>query len=444
MTERRVRWLVMSATVVAGLSVLAATASSDGRAHQRERSQATTLAAAQHTLATLQSEMRDVTREHVLASERREERASAIDSTLGRLSTTDAALGGANASALLQGARISILQTCLDGVKSAYQQVGAGDNDDAARDIASVSGPCVSLAGGSAGGLVYPFDFPDPDVLLVGNTYFAYATNSVAGNIQIIESSDLTHWAALVNALPALPRWADPDGTWAPGVVVVGAKVLLYYAARVAADEGDVECISVASANDPQGPFVDGSKAPLECQRSLGGSIDPSPFVGANGRMYLMWKSGGGGDTAKIWSRELDPQGTGFAPKTSPVELLAPDQPWEDGNVEAPDMVRSSGRYYLFFSGGSDWDNSAYGIGAATCEGPLGPCTDSSPDALLSSGPGFAGPGGESIFTSTTGSYWIAFDAYIPGAVGYPNSRDLFIRPLDLAGSEPVVGSAGP
>ena len=52
-----------------------------------------------------------------------------------------------------------------------------------------MSGPCTQLAGGTSTGLVYPFDFPDPSVILVGQTYFAYATNSVAGNIQIIDSN---------------------------------------------------------------------------------------------------------------------------------------------------------------------------------------------------------------------------------------------------------------
>jgi Glycosyl hydrolases family 43 len=442
-TKRTVRLLVMLTTMFAAVGILAVTASNDAGSHQRERTQLASLAGAERTLATLQSEMRDATQAHLSATGRRQGLESAIHALLGRLATTDAALDDSDDSAFLQGAHIAILESCLDGLKEAYQQVAIGENDQAGRDVAAVSGPCISLSGGSDDGLVYPFDFPDPDVLEIGGTYFAYATNSVAGNIQIIESSDLAHWSALGDALPTLPRWAAPDGTWAPGVVEVGSKVLLYYAARVAAYKGDLECISVASADVPQGPFVDDSKAPLECQRSLGGSIDPSPFVGAQGHLYLSWKSGGGGGTAKIWSQELDAQGTGFASKTHPVELLAPEQTWEGGNVEAPDMVVAGGRYYLFFSGGEDWNGSDYAIGVVSCKGPLGPCADASTNPLLSSGPGIAGPGGESVFTSTSGSYWIAFDAYIPGAVGYPNSRDLFVRPLDLSGPEPVVGSAG-
>jgi len=61
------------------------------------------------------------------------------------------------------------------------------------------------------------------------------------------------------------------------------------------------------------------------------------------------------------------------------------------------------------------------------------------PDPLQRSG--VAGPGGESVFTDTSGAYWIAFHGWVPGAVGFPNSRDLYILPLTLSGPTPVVGA---
>ena len=57
---------------------------------------------------------------------------------------------------------------------------------------------------------VYPFDFADPDVLVVRGTYYAYGTNSTAGNIQIMESSDLANWRKAGDALPTLASWASP------------------------------------------------------------------------------------------------------------------------------------------------------------------------------------------------------------------------------------------
>jgi hypothetical protein len=45
------------------------------------------------------------------------------------------------------------------------------------------------------------------------------------------------------------------------------------------------------------------------------------------------------------------------------------------------------------------------------------------------------------VFTDTSGAYWIAFHGWVPGAVGFPNSRDLYLLPLTLSGPTPVVGA---
>ena len=134
-----------------------------------------------------------------------------------------------------------------------------------------------------------PVRLPRPRRHPGGRTYFAYATNSVAGNIQIIETSDLTHWTAVGNALQSLPAWAAANYTWAPAVArSAGLPAVLRRRPGRTADE----CISVAAATSPRGHSrqVD---APLECQKSLGGSIDPFTFIDSSGTTYLLWKSGG-------------------------------------------------------------------------------------------------------------------------------------------------------
>jgi beta-xylosidase len=214
----------------------------------------------------------------------------------------------------------------------------------------------------------------------------------------------------------------------------------MYYTAEFA--PSGTQCISVATANSPAGPFVDNSVLPLECQESLGGSIDPSAFTDANGVPYLVWKSGSTG-SSKIWSQQLNAAGTGFASDTNPAQLLTPDEGWEGGTVEAPDLVLVNGHYFLFFSG-NDWNSANYAVGVAGCAGPLGPCTDASPNPILSSGPQTAGPGGEAFFVDAKGNFWMAFHAWVPGAVGYPNSRDLYVRALNLSGPLPSVSAPAP
>ena len=66
---------------------------------------------------------------------------------------------------------------------------------------------------------------------------------------------------------------------------------MLYYTAQLV--NGGPQCISAAVASQPQGPFIDTSAGPFACQPTLGGSIDPSPFVNADGTPYLVWKSTG-------------------------------------------------------------------------------------------------------------------------------------------------------
>ena len=306
----------------------------------------------------------------------------------------------------------------------------------AVSSISGVSGSCQSVQGQGKGGAVFPFDFPDPAVIRVGSVYYGYATNSATGNVQKIESTDLVQWSVLGDALAGLPAWARHGDTWAPGVMAFGSGYDLYY--TTFDTHTNTECISVAVAGGPQGPFVDHSQAPLVCQASRGGSIDPSPFTGDGGAPYLVWKSEGWkGQPATIWSQRLSADGTALM-GTGPTALMTPSQPWEGGVVEGPFVVPWAGQYYLFYSA-NDWRTAAYGIGVAVCSGPTGPCTKPLAGPLLGSQPNLSGPGGPSLFTDGQGGLWMAFHAWLPGAVDYPHNRLLFLRQVTFSGGLPAV-----
>ncbi|MGP0029216.1 MAG: glycoside hydrolase family 43 protein [Acidimicrobiales bacterium] len=440
----RPRWkrgltVLLAAAAVGVLIVAAAT---DLQAHARTRHERQILTAAdanlahaRGTLAAASGSLRSANAQAV-----RLQAETAI--TLGAASADEQSLTSTSQAAYLQGLDIGTLQACLGGVRSALLSIANHSNAQAGTDLSAVSGPCLTLAGGNQSGLVYPFDFPDPFVLAVDGVYYAYATNSAEGNIQIIESSDLVHWTAVGNALPKLPSWASPNAndTWAPAVLPIGGQFVLYYSAVQTGD--GAECISSATAAQPQGPFVDSSSAPMVCQPSLGGSIDPSPFVDTDGTPYLVWKSNGlNGQPPMIWSQQLNPTGTALT-GSGATALLEPTEAWENGVVEAPDLFWDAGHYDLFYSG-NNWNSANYAVGVATCSGPLGPCTNLSAQPILASGPDLSGPGGESVFVAYSGAVWIAFHAWAPGAVGYPHSRELYLRPLDLSGPLPVVEPAG-
>jgi GH43 family beta-xylosidase len=128
-----------------------------------------------------------------------------------------------------------------------------------------------------------------------------------------------------------------------------------------------------AVGDSPEGPFVDRAEKPFVCQVREGGSIDASPFVDGDGRLYLLWKNDGNaiGRNTYIYAQKMSADGLDLLGK--PVRLFKQDAAWEGELVEAPVMWRRDGDYYLFYSANAFY-NKSYAVGYATCEGPLGPC----------------------------------------------------------------------
>jgi hypothetical protein len=393
------------------------------------------LAVAEHRLDQTRSSERAITAALASTTTARDARRQATAQDSAELAAARNRLSAASQTISLQTLDIAALGNCLSGVLSAANSVATASLPAAVLSLTSVSSVCLSLDG-SGGGLAYPFDFPDPFVLPVGSLYYAFATNSAAGNIQIIQSTDLTHWTTVGDALPHLAPWAKPGATWAPSVLQRGSTFVLYYSAIYG--PSNEQCISSAVATDPQGPYVDDSQWPIVCQLAAGGSIDPTPFVDSDGTPYLVWKSqGANGQPATLWSQQLQPDGTALV-GTAPAPLLVPTRTWQHGYVEGPAMIDSGGKYLLFYSG-SDWKTVSYAIGYATCAGPLGPCTDQSSQPLLGAQSGFSGPGGPSLFTDSQGNLWMAFAAWLPGEVGFPHSRPLFLRRITVTDGVPRV-----
>jgi len=289
---------------------------------------------------------------------------------------------------------------------------------------------------------VFGGDFPDPFVLVAGGRYFAYGTQTGDVNVQVMESADLQGWRYLGDALPKLPPWAERGRTWSPAALLRPGSggVVLYYAVRHRA--AGRQCVAVATADDPAGPFAPpaGVDGPLVFQTDRGGSIDPSPFVDADGRAYLLWKSDDNavGRPPSLWGAPLRDDGLALA--GPPVELLRHDAGWERPLIEAPSLVRTGeGAYVLFYSGGW-WESAGYAVGWATGPAPLGPFRKETVDGpWLASRPGMAGPGGAEVFADGAGEWRIAFHAWTPPRVGYPagGRRSLWIEPLAFEGVRP-------
>jgi len=307
--------------------------------------------------------------------------------------------------------------------------------------IGALAGPAAATSNGP----VYGGDFPDPSVTVAGGRYYAFGTGH-ASNLQVMRSRDLVTWGPVSDPLLRLPDWAAPPWTWAPGVIQHGATYVMYYTAHH--KDWNQQCISVATSSSPDGPYRDSSAGPFICQRSLGGSIDPQPFLAPDGSLslYLLWKSDNIaiGQPTALWAEQLTSNGRSMmGPAVKILDMMAPPS-WQGSNFEGPAMVYhpvSDGRapYFLFY-GANAWDSAAAGSGYATCESPLGPCTNQSVSGpWLASRDSAQGPSGPAVFVDFAGTLRLAYHAWT-GAVGYPaGNRSLFIDTLGFQADKPVL-----
>ena len=299
----------------------------------------------------------------------------------------------------------------------------------------------TELSGPAYTNPVHKFDFPDPHVILVEDTYYAYATtNGSSVNIRVMRSPDLVSWEELGDALPELPKWSARNAgfTWAPGVMEIEDQFVMYYVARD--KEADLQCIGRAVSDDPAGPFTDPDEEAFICQSDLGGSIDAYPFRDDDGKLYLFWKNDGNccGLEVALWVQELSPDGLTLVGE--PIKLIVRDQAWEQPLIENPAMVKHNDRYYLFYSG-NWWESHEYAIGYAVCEAVTGPCEKPLTEPWFKFKPPVMGPGGESFFTDTEGNLWMAYHAWTGANVGYSSGgqRSLHIDLVTFEDDKPVT-----
>lgn len=319
-------------------------------------------------------------------------------------------------------------------------------------------------------------DFGDPDILRVGNTYYAYSASAGGRYLSVMTSTDLKTWKIHPNwskaSGPGAPGWTtgippellsygdtavnefnNNDALvrpaswglntpiniwlkktyWAPSVFNIGGTWYAYSAVKVGMSSDDPHgygrfCLTVASATSPLGPFRDISgSAPIQCQPAThdpSGSIDPYPYHDpSNGKDYLLWKAAGkvGVRESALMAVEL---GSNGKPKAgaAPVQLLQTNRKaaWEGGTVENPSMVTYNGTTYLFYSANDSlWQDadgrSNYATGYAICpHGPLAACNRvaGGTKPLLASSGVSQGPGGASPVVDPTNHLHLAYATY--------------------------------
>jgi arabinan endo-1,5-alpha-L-arabinosidase len=326
---------------------------------------------------------------------------------------------------------------------SALLAACGGSGSPGADGDGSAAGSSDPAAEDPAEGAVNPVlddDFPDPDVLEVDGTYYAYATNGNARNVRVATSQDLLTWEEQDDALPQLPPWVIPGKTWAPEVTELApGRYALYFTATNF--RPTLQCIGVATADDPLGPFTVAGEAMLVCPPDEGGAIDASTFLDQDGTRYLLWKNDGNCCGLDTWLQMAPLSPDGLSLTAAPTRLVKQDQDWEGNLVEAPTLVREQDTYVLMYSA-NDYGGEQYAVGYATAPSATGPYTKA-PEPLLDSDSldgAFVGPGGQDVVTGPDGEDRLLFHSWYGGLTYRAmNTAALQWEPAD-GGVRPVVG----
>ena len=247
---------------------------------------------------------------------------------------------------------------------------------------------------------VVPGDHPDPTIIRVGETFWASATSSEwSPQFPLFRSEDLVHWVLSGSIFPIQPAWAE-GSFWAPELVhdEVTDRFLIWYVGK---RRGGPLCIAVATAPGPEGPYTD--HGPLVCDED--GSIDPCFARDEQGDPYLIWKEDGNsqGRPTPIWAQRLSADLLHVTGKRT--RLIVNDQPWEEGVVEGPYILRHDDRFYMFYAGNSCCGKECkYAEGVARADRLLGPWEKFGGNPLIGANDRWRCPGhGTAVRTSAHG-----------------------------------------
>lgn len=181
-------------------------------------------------------------------------------------------------------------------------------------------------------------DFPDPEVIRVGDVYYMVSTTMYfMPGADILRSWDLAHWELLGHVYDQLEandghtlqngRHIYGQGMWAPSMSYHQGRFYLTFSCN------DTQQSVLFIAENPAGPW--------ERVRMGGFFYDSSLFFDDDGRVYIVH----GNSTLRL--TELDPA------TWSPLEggldrILVVDKPGIPLGYEGSHLYRRSGRYYLF------------------------------------------------------------------------------------------------
>ena len=269
--------------------------------------------------------------------------------------------------------------------------------------------------------LVLRGDYPDPSVVKIGDTYWATATTSNwAPAYPILKSNDLKSWQTISHVFPTLPQWADYY-FWAPEISYDNGKVYVYYAAH---KKGGNLCLGIASADNPEGPYID--HGPIMCQEV--GSIDAFPIRDTDGKLYMVWKEDANsvGKPTSIWAMEMKEDRTGLVGEKK--ELFRNTEPWEGNLVEGVSMAHHGDYIYAFYAGnGCCGAACTYATGVARSKTLFGPWEKYPGNPILTGENEWFCPG-HGTPVEKDGKHYFLYHAYHKSSKIYTGRQGLLIE----------------
>lgn len=252
--------------------------------------------------------------------------------------------------------------------------------------------------------------YADPDGLKFGDSFWVYATLSIAFDNQTyfdaFESKDLVTWKKHPRVFAANgSRWAE-TWFWAPCTIERDGKYYFYYTANNPIENEGTAGIGVAVSDTPGGPFIDLIDHPI-VDRHVNGAdaMDAQVFVDDDGKYYLVW----GGTRANIAPLEKDMATLGKWPDGDAAKDITPDE----GYVEGPFMLKHDHKYYFMWSEGG-YGTPDYRVAYAMADSISGPFNRIG--LILSKDDTVAdGPGHHSVFRDADGKYYITYHRRIIG-----------------------------
>jgi arabinan endo-1,5-alpha-L-arabinosidase len=261
----------------------------------------------------------------------------------------------------------------------------------------------------------------DPSTIVKsGDEYWVYSTGF---GIRSMHSKDLVNWRQGPAVLPDRPKWTSDlfpassgrQGFWAPDVIHLGDRYLIYYA--VSSFGKKVSAIGLATnttldPNDPKYAWKDQGPVMQSGQKDDFNAIDPGVTFDAHDGLWLCFGS--------FWSGikliQLDPA-TGMRIKPdSKIYSLAHAK-----EIEAPCIYKHGDYYYLFVNWGlcCRGVNSTYNIRMGRSEKITGPYLDKEGKDMLHEGGtllagsegAFIGPGHAGILEEK-GKFWMSMHFY--------------------------------